>query len=248
MSIPSCEDFSKVAESSGLLFETIFETPAGPLLKLANGSSCHKPAVLISAGIHGDEPAPVIALFNLLNDGFFSSENFDWQIYPILNPTGLRKGTRENAEGIDLNLDFLDTQSPEILAYKTSLEAVKDSIVMSLNLHEEWEAKGFYLYALSPDDAREYGEAILNSIGAIGPIENSENVDGHPSSNGLILPLEFVNDDSLSDGWPEAIHLYRTSPHIHFTMESPSCLPTDTRADLHIQAVKTAINLIGSID
>ena len=246
MSIPSCEDFSQAAETNGLSVETIFETAADPLLRLARDGASNKPVILISAGIHGDEPAPVIALFNLLNDHFFSSENFDWRIYPILNPTGLKLGTRKNAEGIDLNRDFLDTRSPEVLAYKSSLEA-EGSIDMSLNLHEDWEASGFYLYALSPDNARNYGETILKSVGECGPIEKSESVDGHPISDGLILPLEFVNEDSLNDGWPEAIHLYRTKPHIHFTMESPSCLPIKTRVDMQIQAVKTAVGLMGSL-
>ena len=247
MSIPSCEDFSQAAEFNGLSVETIFETPAGPLLRLARDGAFNKPIILISAGIHGDEPAPVIALYQLLNDHFFSSENFDWRIYPILNPTGLKSGTRENAEGIDLNRDFLDTRSPEILAYKSSLEA-EGSIDMSLNLHEDWEAKGFYLYALSPNNSGGYGETILESVGKSGPIEKSESVDGHPSRNGLILPLEFVNEDSLNDGWPEAIHLYRTKPHIHFTMESPSCLPIQTRANMQIRAVKTAVGLMTSLD
>ena len=244
MSIPSCEDFSKAAESNRLSVETIFETPAGPLLRLATERASSKPVVLISAGIHGDEPAPVIALFELLNDGFFSTESFDWRIYPVLNPTGLKKGTRENAKGIDLNRDFLDTRSPEVLAYKASLET-EGSIDMSLNLHEDWEANGFYLYALSPNHARDYGEAILKSVGESGPIEHSESVDGHPSLDGLILPLEFVNDNSLSDGWPEAIYLYRSKPHIHFTMESPSCLPVKTRAKMQVSAVKTAVGLLG---
>ncbi len=247
MNIPSCEDFSQAAEFNGLSVETIFETPAGPLLRLARDSASNKPVILISAGIHGDERAPVIALFQLLNDHFYSSEDFDWRIYPILNPTGLKTGTRENAEGIDLNRDFLDTRSPEILAYKSSLEA-EGSIDMSLNLHEGWEAKGFYLYALSPNNARDYGETILESVGRSGPIEKSESVDGHPSSGGLILPLEFVNEDSLNDGWPEAIHLYRKKPHIHFTIESPSCLPIQTRANMQIRAVKTAVSLMESLN
>ena len=38
--------------------EKIFETPAGALLRLARDGASIKPIILISAGIHGDEPAP----------------------------------------------------------------------------------------------------------------------------------------------------------------------------------------------
>ncbi len=248
MSLPSCEDFSELARSSGFHAETIFDTAAGPLLRLEKSSDTNLAVVLISAGIHGDEPAPVTALYQLVESGFFSAESFNWRIFPILNPTGLRQGTRVNAEGIDLNRDFLGTRSPEISAYKRSIES-EQRIDMSLNLHEDWEAKGFYLYALSPTNAEEKGRAIVETVREKGPIEQSELIDGHPSSSGgLILPLEFINDDSLSDGWPEAIHLYRAAPHLHFTMESPSCLPIETRVGMQIAAVKKAVNLLASLD
>ena len=67
--------------------------------------------------------------------------------------------------------------------------------------------KDSILYTLSPNNAGDYGETILESVGKSGPIESSESTDGHPSREGLILPLKFVNEDSFSDGWPEAIHL-----------------------------------------
>ena len=56
MSIPSCEDFWQVADFNGLIVEKIFETPAGALLRLARDGASNKPIILISAGIHGDEP------------------------------------------------------------------------------------------------------------------------------------------------------------------------------------------------
>lgn len=248
MSLSSSEDFSDLAQSSGFRVESIFDTASGSLLKLEKRSDGPRPTIHVSAGIHGDEPAPVVALYQLLETGFFSSQDFNWRIYPILNPTGLCQGTRENTEGIDLNRDFLDTQSPEMRAYKQRLET-DGPIDMSLNLHEDWEAEGFYLYALNPTGARELGQAILNAVSEKGPIEKSASIDGHPSSSdGLILPLEFVDDDSLSDGWPEAIHLYRTRPHMHFTMESPSCLAIDTRVAMQIAAVKKAATLLDSTD
>jgi len=198
MSLPSCEDFAKLARSSGFHVETIFDTAAGPMLRLEKSSDSTRPVVLISAGIHGDEPAPVIALYQLFENGFISSKNFNWSIYPMLNPTGLCQVTRVNAEGVDLNRGFLETRSPEIRAYKRFLEA-EGAISMSLNLHEDWEATGFYLYALCPNDARELGQAILESVREKGPIEKSDSIDGHPSkSDGLILPLEFIDEDPRS--------------------------------------------------
>ena len=63
------------------------------------------PRVYLSAGIHGDEPAPPRTLLRLLHEGFFDGR-CSWHICPMLNPVGSHAGKRENGEGIDLNRDY----------------------------------------------------------------------------------------------------------------------------------------------
>ena len=64
-----------------------------------------RPRIYLSAGIHGDEPAPPLALLALIESGALDKRAV-WFLCPILNPDGLARGTRENAEGVDLNRDY----------------------------------------------------------------------------------------------------------------------------------------------
>ena len=63
------------------------------------------PAVMLSAGVHGDEPAAPWALLSLVRDGLLD-RRFAYRMWPCTNPTGYEAGTRENAEGADVNRSF----------------------------------------------------------------------------------------------------------------------------------------------
>ena len=63
------------------------------------------PSVYLSAGIHGDEPAPVEALITwaAASLGKKGLCEWNWMIFPCLNPWGLERNIRFDSEGRDLN-------------------------------------------------------------------------------------------------------------------------------------------------
>lgn len=63
------------------------------------------PRCYLSAGIHGDEPAGLVALRDLIRDNAWP-DDLNLGICPCLNPQGCELGTRENAAGLDLNRDY----------------------------------------------------------------------------------------------------------------------------------------------
>ena len=76
--------------------------------------------ILIWSQMHGNESTTTKAIIDFLN--FLDSENsvaksirnnFTLKIIPILNPDGAELYTRENANKIDLNRDFLNLSQPE---------------------------------------------------------------------------------------------------------------------------------------
>lgn len=83
--------------------------------------------VLMWTQMHGDESTATSAVLDIVHllsdhncqDSLHSILNPDWQkqitlhIVPMLNPDGAILGTRENAQGIDINRDALSLQSPE---------------------------------------------------------------------------------------------------------------------------------------
>ncbi len=79
-----------------------------------------KTKILIWSQMHGNESTTTKAIFDLLNVLHSNSQtskkflsNFTFCIVPILNPDGAALYTRENANEIDLNRDFIDLSQPE---------------------------------------------------------------------------------------------------------------------------------------
>ena len=196
--------------------------------------------VYLSAGMHGDEPAGPLALLKLLDDGFFAGPG-DWTICPALNPTGLAAGTRENAEGIDLNRDYFTRRSPEAAAHAAWLLArpVPD---LFLSLHEDWETSGFYFYEINlAEDNPRRARAILDAVAAWFPAEAGALIDGHePRCPGWIFHAAKAD---IPEGWPEAIYLADLGCPLSFTFETPSRADLAARVAAHGAAVRTACGL-----
>ena len=89
-----------------------------PIYKYAFGNGSLK--ILMWSQMHGNESTTTKALFDLFR--FLDSEDpevelwrnkFTFYIIPILNPDGAQLYTRENANMIDLNRDFVNLSQPE---------------------------------------------------------------------------------------------------------------------------------------
>ncbi|MEO6912776.1 MAG: succinylglutamate desuccinylase/aspartoacylase family protein, partial [Candidatus Baltobacteraceae bacterium] len=136
-------------------------------LLCAEVGSTSAPTVAIAAGVHGDEPAAAWALLSLVEDGLLDPL-FSYRLWPCNNPTGYRAGTRENAEGDDVNRSFTrGGQTPEAKAIMTANRDRK--FVLSLDLHEDNEAEGFYCYCYEPTEVGSpIGTRVVESIAAAG--------------------------------------------------------------------------------
>jgi len=192
------------------------------------GRAPDAPCVFFSAGIHGDEPSGPLAVLSFLKQGG-TDDKFSWIIAPVLNPAGLRRGTRENAEGIDMNRDFLQCKSIECQGITEWWEDFDSTIDLHLSLHEDWEATGFYFYAINSGPMTCVAEEIRDQMEKHLPMECSELVDDHPVSKPGLIVHECSADEP--DGWPEAIYLCKKFPLLSYTLEAPGCLSIPERAE-----------------
>jgi murein peptide amidase A len=227
--------FQAAAKAAGFYATVLEETPAGPLVVWTRAGG--GPGVYLSSGIHGDEPAGPLALLELMREGFFSAD-FDWAVCPALNPTGLASGSRENARGIDLNRDYWLRETPEVAAHAAWLESRK-SPGLFLSLHEDWEARDFYLYEinLGADDPRR-ARGILESVGPWFLPESGALIDGHtPREPGWIF---HAAEADVPEGWPEAIFLAKQGCPLSFTFETPSHAALSARIAAQRAAVHAA--------
>jgi predicted deacylase len=231
--------FEASGARAGFRAERFGEISGWPLIALTKPAAGPLPRIYLSSGIHGDEPAPPLALLSMIESGILDGRAA-WFLCPLLNPAGLARGTRENADGLDLNRGYRDVQAREIQAHIAWLRRQSD-FDLTVCMHEDWEAKGFYLYELNPDLRPSFAEAMIAAVLPICPIDASAIIDGRPASGGVIRPSA---DPLLREKWPESIYLRaHHNAKFHFTIESPSSFPLEQRMAALRAATETAIGL-----
>lgn len=190
----------------------------------------------ISAGIHGDEPAGPLAVLQLLREDLWPAA-LDLWLCPCLNPTGFPFNRRENATGVDLNRQYLHLEAPEVRAHTDWLQC-QPMFDVTICLHEDWEANGFYLYELNPDNRPTPAGEVIRRVTAVCPIDYAEMIEERPANGGIIRP----NIDPRSrPQWPEAFWLLTHKTRHSFTLEAPSDFPLATRVASLVTATQTII-------
>lgn len=229
--------FETAARAQGFRFERFGEHAATPLFALTKRTPGPRPRIYLSAGIHGDEPAPPLALLELLEAGVFDHRAV-WFLCPLLNPAGFLRATRENADGLDLNRDYKDLRSAEIRAHAAWLSH-QPNFDVTLCVHEDWESKGFYLYELNPTGRPTLADAMIAAAARVCPIETATVIDGRTIAEpGIIRP---VSDPLMRETWPEAIYLRAHHTTLSYTIESPSAFPLVQRIATLRAAIEAAI-------
>jgi len=232
--------FATAATARGFRVERFGESAGVPLLALSRRTRGVRPRIYFSAGIHGDEPAPPLALLSALEHGLFD-ERATWFLCPLLNPAGFLARTRENAEGLDLNRDFKALRSAEIRAHVRWLQH-QPNFDFSLCLHEDWEAAGFYVYELNAAGAPSFARPMIEAVTEICPMETATVIDGRDVAEpGIVRPLA---DPLLRETWPESIYLQANHSRLSYTIETPSSLPLTQRIAALERAIATAISQV----
>ena len=227
--------------ANGFRVERFGEVGGTPLLALTRRTRGPRPRIYLSAGIHGDEPAPPLALLDLVERGVLDARAV-WFVCPLLNPAGFNCRTRENAEGLDLNRDYKALRSFEIQAHARWLQR-QPNFDVTFHLHEDWEAHGFYLYELGNTSGRSLARTMIDTVAATFPIETATVIDGREvAERGIIRPIA---DPSLRESWPESIYLRAHHTQLGYTIETPSTLPLALRIAALTTAVEAALRIAG---
>lgn len=231
-------ELESVAKSQGFLGEDI--APGIP----AYSRWAPGPLVQLSAGIHGDEPASPLAALAFLKKN--PPASFSWLFTPLLNPTGIALGTRENKDGIDLNRDYHRPRSAEISAHLAWLarQPVPD---LFISLHEDYDATGFYFYEIQLAGKPSLSPAIFENILPLLPLEPGPLIDGRESSgDGWFFKDEVPDLEEFTEeegGFPEALFLSQKGCPLSLTFETPThSAPLETRIEAHLKAIEAALN------
>ena len=155
-----------------------FTPPAGePAIKLA-----------IFAGIHGDEPAGIHALCDLVRslDALPSlARQYSIHVYPLCNPTGCEDGTRHSRSGRDLNREFWrGSNEPEVQLLEREIERQRyDGLIA---LHSDDTSDGLYGFVRGATLTEHLLKPALAAAAELLPVNHEPTIDGFHAVNGII--------------------------------------------------------------
>jgi predicted deacylase len=210
------------------------------------------PTIALSSGTHGDEPAAPWALLSLVADRLLD-DRFAYRIWPCINPSGYVAGTRRNADGQDVNRSFSrGGLTPESRAIITANRDRR--FRLSIDLHEDFEAGGFYGFeALAPGARPRFAAAAAHAVEAAGlPIQDLADVSfdlGSPPEARVIQTIGHgtvtvdAREESayFPDGLPMTLFLLRQAAAAGVTFESPLQRAWSERIAMHRVAVTAVL-------
>jgi protein MpaA len=200
--------------------------------------------VLISAGVHGNEPAGVNCAVRLAESLAKYPEKYKNDVYDIIavvNPWGWSYDIRYNRHGIDINRDFASFKSQEAKFIREFVKGKKYDLM--IDLHEDPTAEGFYLYQYGhPDKAT--AKQIIAKIKMMGyPTQQNVSMIILKTKDGIIdAPMWGLWYMKLTRQLSIA-NFYRLNHSKKvFTLETPTRLPMEDRLKMQTIAVDMLLN------
>ena len=209
-----------------------------PIHQIRLASSADKPQqVLITGGVHGDEPAGVEAVLQFLTrDNTALLKQFAFVIIPCINPYGYVHGTRETLSCVDINRAFETDDVVEVAIVKKALEQTQFSL--TIDFHEDYDAKGFYLYEGKRDE-QYIGPELAAAAKAVGPVAQDDPGEDAPDiAEGVYKVATSWGTQGLA---PYLLHFH--SEHVIIS-ETPTVWSLEQRVTLHLAILDTALNII----
>jgi predicted deacylase len=216
-----------------------------------------QPTIALSAGMHGDEPAAPWALLSMVADRLLD-DRFAYRIWPCINPSGYTAHTRANADGADVNRSFSrGGTTPESRGIITANRDRK--FALSIDLHEDFEADGFYAFEpFAPGQRPRFAAAAVAAVESAGlPIQDLGDTRfdlGTPPEarscqtigHGTVTVDAREESAYFPDGLPMSLFLLRGAAAAALTFETPMLRPWDLRIASHRLAVTTVLAQAGS--
>ncbi len=190
--------------------------------------------IVVTVGVHGDEPSGVHARQALADEGFVT--------FGPCNPWGLEHNTRWLENGGDLNRRFGFLRPPEAFRVMAFLEQHPPGLL--LDLHEDADSDRPYLIQLDPHGdlgrrivARLAGRWELHPQPRFGLLRGR---DGVLQPAGWMLRLQW-----LSRRWSLSFYAWQRFACPAFVVEAPGGWELAERVEFHQTVCRTARELFG---
>jgi predicted deacylase len=132
--------------SIDILEKILYKNETFEIFRIEYKTQQPKKKLLIFAGVHGNEMAPVLATIELLKDIKSNPDQYkEWNIRIIapVNPVSVQYQSRYNEDGYDTNRDFQNFNTIQARLQRDEIEMFGPDLVIDLHEHA---AQGFMCY------------------------------------------------------------------------------------------------------
>lgn len=214
-----------------------------------------RPTVLISGGVHGDEPAGVHAALSFFAHGQHEFDNvLQFVAFPCVNPSGFDADTLATVSGANLNRLFgINSAQPEVRAIEDWLRVQARRFLMTFDLHEvspDYVGEGFvqkdnpraaYLYETVTDNSERVGRLMIDALPSSRPVCDWPAIYDDINEGGVISYPEACRNKIYAEGTSFDSFLNRRYTGHSFTLETPTGWSMSDRIDTHLTFLKTAL-------
>ena len=214
-----------------------------------------RPTILISAGVHGDEPAGVHAALAFLRASPRDlQEVFQFAVLPCVNPSGFDAETLATQSGANLNRLFgVESTQPEVRAVEGWLKAHAGRFLMTFDLHEvrpDYVGEGFiekdnprsaYLYETVSDGSERIGRSMIDALPSSRPVCNWPTIYEDINDAGVISYPEGSRNSIYAQATSLDAFLNGRYTGHSFTLETPTGWTLQDRVDTHLIFLNTAL-------
>jgi hypothetical protein len=158
-----------------------------PILALKYISKIAQKTIIITAGQHGDENFAVSTLLKWLKQPIMIPD-FNYYIFPIINPFGYEKNRRTNGNRQDTNNDsnfIKDSKVPELAVLYEQFPQTADYI---LDIHGDTGKDQVYCYEHKSENLPSVAENALLVNDNLIPYLRTKTIYKIPMVNGVIVP------------------------------------------------------------
>lgn len=132
------EVFEKTVRSFSDRYDVVEETrvtyldTTRPIFSVSSRNTDAPTRLLIVSGIHGNEQAGIVSVPGIL-EGFDRDGSVALRVLTPVNPIGAAELSRFNADGYDINRDFLQFRTEEARFVRRTFDEFKPDFVLSLH-------------------------------------------------------------------------------------------------------------------
>lgn len=213
------------------------------------------PTVLISGGVHGDEPAGVHSVVDFLRDDVGQHAGYNFICLPCINPSGFEADKRHTMNGKDLNRLFgTGSTQPEIRAIEEYLARLNTRFHITLDLHEDGPTaleeegvkiedvpSGCYVYETMVDVRRRIGRVLIDALPPSTEVCMRTTVYDDVNDCGVIAYPEANRNPFYAKGTSFDAYLHEHWTDHTFTTETSMVWPVEKRIAVQRVWLHTAL-------